>query len=242
MCNVRSIKVGLLLLLIMLTACSKYSKQEYISTYKAVDSSDWGLEMTEITIEIPGVEYEKTYLFMTDNQANFDATHTDLGWFGSSENRVFKDKNGISSAENMDNWINYANDSMVDAVLIGGDIIDFYSDENISVLQKYLNQLSVPYIYTYGNHDSYVPWENKFYDDEEEFVELFENGSHEISVLDVGEYYIVSVRNYAIDGTASVSEKAVSEFERVCEEGKPIILICHVPIYTEYTNGRRLWV
>lgn len=228
----------ILLLLIMLIACSKKQSERagYVSAYKSIDASAYGLEMSQITITIPDIVNERTYLYMADNQANFDKYRQDLGWFGSSESRIFQDEDGISSANNFDNWIHYANDSQVDALLLGGDIIDFYSDDNADALQNKLSMLEVPYIYTYGNHDSYVPWDNKFCDDEDKFVNFFRGGNQEITILDEGEYYIVSIRNYAIDGTAQVSDEALIEFENIYKEDKPIILMCHVPIYTEQTN------
>lgn len=202
-----------------------------------IDPSDYDLSLTEVTIEIPGLSDEDTYLFMTDNQANFDVDREDLGWFGSSSQRVFMDENGISAADNFDHWIEYANAFKVDGVLMGGDIIDFFSEENINVLHTKISELDVPYIYTYGNHDSYVPWENKFLDDENKFLDLFVNNNNEIQVLNQGDYYIVSIRNYQVDGTAQISDGALEVFQAVYEQNKPVILMCHVPIYTEQTEG-----
>lgn len=222
----------LLLSLSTFVACSNTQNFQH-----NVEPTEYNLSLTEITIEIPGLADEDTYLFMADNQANFDDVREDLGWFGTSKERVFLDENGISAADNMDNWINYANNSNVDGMLMGGDIIDFYSEKNINVLYSKISELNVPYLYTYGNHDSYVPWENKFVDDNEDFLNLFMEGNSEIQIFDQGEYYIASIRNYQVDGTAQVSDEALETFKTIYEQNKPIILMCHVPIFTEQTDG-----
>lgn len=47
----------------------------------------------------------------------------------------------------------------MDAVLLGGDTIDFPSKANINYLQECLSDLSVPYMYVNGYHDWTDPWE-----------------------------------------------------------------------------------
>lgn len=195
------------------------------------------LQLTEVVINVPEMKGKDTYLFMTDNQANFDLTREDLGWFGTADARIFKDENGVSAAENFDKWMEYANESKVDMVLMGGDIIDFYSTNNIDILEDKIKQLDMPFLYTYGNHDSYVPWENSFCDDETKFKQLFAEGNTDIQVIEKENYNIVSIRNYQVNGTAQVSLEALEQFKLVYEEGKPIILLCHVPIYTEKADG-----
>lgn len=209
----------------------------YMSSFNnRIKSADYGLELEEIRIEMDGVNGEYTFLYMTDNQANFDSRF-DLGWFGNSESRSYRDSNGISSADNLKNWFAYANDSKVDAFLMGGDVIDFGSEENISSLQNELTNLEMPYIYTYGNHDSYIPWENRFDDENPNFIQLFKANNCEFQAMDVGELCIVSVRNYQVDGIAQISAEALEQFKRIVEKNKPIILICHVPICTNETES-----
>ncbi|MGN0437426.1 MAG: metallophosphoesterase family protein [Lachnospiraceae bacterium] len=197
----------------------------------------YNLQLERIVIDIPTVEKEYDFLCFSDNQANFD-NREDLGWFGSSQNRVFVDANGVSSADNFDHFIQFANKSGVNGVLLGGDIIDFASETNLSVLKEKLSQLEGPYLFTYGNHDSYVPWENQFYDDNKQFLDLFSSTDNcEFQKLELEGVTIVSIKNYQKDGTANISNEALQQFKTVCNQGTPIILMLHVPIYTEYANG-----
>ena len=220
----------LLLLLFVFLLLNNVNK---INNYEETDS--YGLDIEDIQIEIDGLKKDYNILYMTDNQANFDERE-DIGWFGTKTNRTFTDDNGISAADNMWRWFSYANTNKVDAMVMGGDILDYFTEKNAIVLQECLDGLQVPYIYTYGNHDSYVPWDFKFDDDNQYFLNLFDGNDCEFQKLNMGEFYIVSIRNYAQDGTANISQKALEEFKKIYKENKPILLVIHVPIFTEKTQ------
>lgn len=214
---------------IMLTGCSSQQDRQQLE-----DSN--GITVSDVIITVPGLTEDCDYLFMADNQAVFEERE-DLGWFGTYENRTFRDEKGISSAQKFDSFIRYANESGVKGLLLGGDIIDYYSEKNVSVLKQKLSKLEIPYLYGYGNHDSYVPWENEFVDHDSAFLDLFDGDDCEFQMIECEDYHIVSVRNYQPDGTAQISDYALERFKEVYDAGKPIVLICHVPIYTSYTEG-----
>lgn len=221
----------------VIVGCSFSASSYYESNFDAsINCIDYNLELENINIEVEGLEGEYHFLHMTDNQANFD-DRFDLGWFGNRDTRCFRDANGISSADNFVNWINYANDSQVDAFLMGGDVIDFGSEKNYETLSTHLANIKSPYIYTYGNHDSYIPWEDRFDDQNPGFLQFFKEDNCEFQVIDIGELYIVSIRNYQIDGIAQISETALDEFKKIVQKDKPIVLLCHVPICTEETES-----
>lgn len=199
-------------------------------------SPKYDLDLDAVVVDLDTVEEEYSFLYVSDNQANFDSRQN-LGWFGSASDRVFTDESGISAADNFDHFISFANEEDMDAVLFGGDIIDFASQQNLRTLSRKIGSLNVPYLYTYGNHDSYVPWENRFDDDNEQFLSLFQNKDCEFQCMELEGINIVSVRNYQKDGTANVSSHALQQMKQVCQEGKPVILMLHVPVYTEQSQG-----
>ncbi|MCC8028379.1 MAG: metallophosphoesterase [Lachnospiraceae bacterium] len=217
------------------TADSTSADTETTADYESADADQdtsadgFDPELDEITLELDGISGEYSLLFLADNQANFDSRE-DLGWFGTKESRAFRDADGVASEDNLPGWIDYANAGEPDAVIFGGDILDIYTENNAARMYELLSCLEMPYLYTYGNHDSYVPWENCFEDDAEAFLRLFPDGNCEFSCLDMDDFYIVSVRDYAQDGTANVSAEALEAFRGVYNEGKPIILSIHVPV------------
>ena len=185
-------------------------------------------------MELCGVKVDDRLLFITDNQMNFD-NREDLGWFGTKYDRedLFRDEYGVTSADNFYRWIKYANENKLDAFVLGGDTIDYYTQTNSSMAGRLLRELHMPFVYTYGNHDTYIPWELRFADDDELEKEFYVNGGMECNSLDMGGYVIVSVKNYQNDGTANVSQEALDEFKDIIEDGKPIVLVMHVPLATE---------
>ena len=235
--NIRNRKIIVLTsVLIVCLAVVVLNKYFWHNNNQIISCEDYGLELEEVTVVVDGMDGEATYLYMSDNQISFDQKE-DLGWFGNGSERCYRDESGISSAENFPNWIEYANDSKVDGVIFGGDILDYCSSENMESLSEYLKKLEKPYLYVYGNHDTYIPWENRFDDENGDYLEMLPEHNPEIQVIDMKSYYLVSMRNYAIDGTANISKEALSKFEELYYEGKSIILFVHVPIYTELCEG-----
>lgn len=53
-------------------------------------------------------------------------------------------------------FVDIANKNQVDALLMGGDIIDYPSNANIDTLRSGLSRLNSNYLYTVGNHDWYM--------------------------------------------------------------------------------------
>lgn len=230
--NMNSRKRAAILILISALCLSGCGKEVHETAFTdSIAPEDYGLEMETVPISIDGVKGSYVFLYMTDDQAIFE-DREDLGWFGNTETRAFRDENGIPSGENIEHWIQYANDSKVDAFLTGGDMIDYGSAENIQTVQKKMSELTMPYLYTYGNHDSYIPWENTFADTDETFLKVFKDNNCEFQSLDMGEFYVASIRDYQVDGIAQISAEALEGFQSLYKKGKPIILICHVPIYT----------
>ena len=104
-------------------------------TGNGADTGDrnWEKHITEETVRLPGVEGEYSLLFLTD-------THVIIRDENASEAAVeneaaryprFVNEEGVFSAEQFPEWIRYANETKVDAVLLGGDIIDTPSGANL---------------------------------------------------------------------------------------------------------------
>ena len=134
--NTKSRKRAVILILISALCLSGCGKEVHETAFTdSVAPEDYGLEMETVPISVDGVKGSYTFLYMTDDQAIFE-NRDDLGWFGNTETRAFRDDAGIPSGENIEHWIQYANDSKVDAFLTGGDMIDYGSTENIQTVQK----------------------------------------------------------------------------------------------------------
>ncbi|MBR2403927.1 MAG: metallophosphoesterase [Lachnospiraceae bacterium] len=185
---------------------------------------------------IPGLQEEYEFLFLADLHLAIK-TREDVGPYGDADTRIaaFSNAKGTVSAEQFPQWIAYANKHGIDAVLMGGDMIDYYSDANAEFLAGWISKLEMPYLFTIGNHELFSPWEESI-PENSVIYGLFQNGDKSFQVLDYEEFAICAIDNEAYQ----VSEKALAEMRGWLEANpqKPVILLAHVPFYTE--NDRTL--
>ena len=205
---------------------------------------DWEKQVAEETVRIEGLKGEYTFLFLTDTHVIVRDEEASEQEAANEEARYpgFFNEEGVSSAEQFPEWIRYANENKVDAVLLGGDIIDTPSGANLQWLQEQLGQLDMPYLYVNGNHDWTYPWEYMTETGRETYLPLLEplmDGNTTIHSLDFGELAIVG-----IDDSPGQVEVGVSpEYERILAEGRPVIVLAHVPFMTQSVleKAREAW-
>lgn len=200
---------------------------------------EWEKHVIEETIVIEGIEKEYTLLFVTDTHIVIPDPEASEQQAENEIQRVqiFINAEGISSAEQFPEWIQYANEVQVDAVLLGGDIIDTPSDANREWLKNQLSQLNMPYLYVNGNHDWTYPWEYMTEAGRETYLPLLEpfmQGNTEVQALELGELMIIGID----DSTNQVSTGVLPKYEQYLEQGKPTIVMCHVPFMTQSALGR----
>lgn len=193
----------------------------------------------EETIVVEGLSEEYDLLFLTDTHmvVSSDGDSEQIGVNASERAPLFADDKGVSSALQFPAWMEYAGEQKVDALLLGGDIIDFPSRGTLEHLQKNLNTLSLPYLYTLGNHDWTFPWEYMTDKAREEYLPLLEpmlQGNGAIQRLDMGELTIVAVDN----SSNQVNGEALARYEEILAEGRPVIVMVHVPFMTQSVLGR----
>ena len=184
---------------------------------------------TTETVIIPGVEKEYTFLFLTDMHMAIK-TKQDLGAsLGDADERMkaFVNEEGILSSTQFTEWIAYANRLKPEGVLMCGDMIDYYSQENVEFLADNLQKLKVPYLYVLGNHEMYSPW-NETIAEDAEIYHLFRENNTAFQAWEFPEFTICAVDNQSYQ----VAPEALAAMQKEIEKGKPIILLAHVPFYT----------
>lgn len=209
---------------------------------------DYGLQVQDRTITIPGLQGSYDFLYIADTHCIVKTTERIDPWDTTTDDRIrsFSNGLGMSSAEQFPGWIRLANAYDADALLMGGDIIDYLSEENVQLVKDHLSDLQTDYLYAMGNHDSVDilnlygdDGDGGYVDDSPLIRDFFIDGDCECQVLDYGEFCVCSVNNHGSAAFARVSERALEEFRQVCAKGKPVILICHVPFGTESTSAFR---
>ncbi len=203
----------------------------------------WEKHIAEETVFIEGVEREYTLLFLTDTHM---VVQDDKAPDQEKENAAarfqeFVNQEGVPSAEQFPEWIRYANEIGADAVLLGGDIIDTPSEANLKWLEEQLSQLEMPYLYVNGNHDWTYPWEYMTEAGRETYLpllELFMNGNTVIQTLRLDGVTIVGID----DSTNQVDVGVLPVYEKILQEGNPVIVMAHVPFMTQSVLGRAVEV
>lgn len=203
------------------------------------DGGTAGLQITEKEICMEGLEGEYTLLFVTDSHAVVpgEAASEQEEEYETQRYAMFQGEDGADSASRFEAVIRYANERQVDALVLGGDIIDSPSEANLSWLSAQLAQLDMPYIYVPGNHDWTYPWEYMTEEGQEKYLtrlEPFMQGNTGVHTLELAEFTLVGID----DSPNQVREEAVRELEQLCEGEKPLIVVAHVPFLTQSVLGR----
>lgn len=225
-----------LLFCVILSGCSKPTETQ--------EEEEWKKTITEETLVIPGLKEEYTFLFLTDTHMVVpdEADSDKVEEYANLRFDEFQNEEDISSAEQFREWVDYANEQKIDALLLGGDIIDYPSIANIEYLEENLEQLEMPYLYALGNHDWTFPWEYMTVYGEETYLtqlEPYMQSNSAIHKLETEELIIVAVDNSA----NQIEPEAMEEYSRILQQGKPIIVMLHVPLLTQsvLTKAKEAW-
>ncbi len=210
----------------------------------AEKEENYTFHIVEKNINVPSVKGSYTFLYLTDSHiiklsGKEDTQVTDNAL---PRQTAFIDNAGNCSYEKFPEWISYANEADVDMVLLGGDIMDFPSEENLACLTQNLSALNMPYVYTMGNHDWTYPWEYMTPKGRETYRPLFNsftNNSPAAVITEYEELVVLSVDN----SSNQIESAALAKVDEAFSLGKPVILIMHVPFSTTtlLQNASKVW-
>ena len=193
------------------------------------------------TLTIPGLSREYTLLQVTDLHASAYSSEEAKAMKADRRNHIAARRNAFTdgfmlSEERMPYMFGYADTINADLLMLTGDIIDFPSELNMSMMYDNIKALKTPTLFTLGNHDwcfaddyltpnaaaTYIPAFNKMTVGEPA-DDMF------VRYVEYDEFMIVCVDNSADYVTA----ETVDKFLALCEKGKPIILMLHVPLHVD---------
>ena len=199
------------------------------------ESADLNISTEEINIHISGLEKEYIFLWLSDLHIiteNDEIAPEDIETVAarreSFKNPVgmYSDEFWLQLSESLDDW-------GADALLFGGDMIDHAANANIACLKEGLDNLDTPYIYVRADHD-YAPYYCEVQDEAAVAALHAEiDGYEEISLIEFEDLCLVGIN----DSTRQISATALQEMKDICEKGKPIILIIHVPLNSLYDTS-----
>lgn len=125
----------------------------------------------------------------------------------------------------------------VDAVVLTGDILTFPSAANLAVLKEQLAKLSVPWLYTLGNHDWHFIMLEEWNDDVRKRAypkfHALTGGNPAFGKLELGGVLLVCIDN----SNYQITEEQLAFFQSCLQSGRPCVLFVHIPLYIPSLAG-----
>ena len=196
-----------------------------------------GIEPADFEVRIKGLTRNYTFFHITDlHMCEFSPDEAvempETRRSYAQERRNFFTHAWDGAAALWNDYMTRAKAEGTDLLLLTGDIIDFPSEANMGTLKEGIKNSGIPTLYVVGNHD----W--SFADDYHtsnatalhypKFADLCGGDPH-VSWMEYDDLIVCAVD----DSLDRVSKETVDKFLALCEKGKPIILIMHVPLYVE---------
>lgn len=217
---------------------------ESAASMNTINPAEWNLKVTEEEIRLPGVKGEYDILFITDTHSmnNNEEDSQQVQEYWKSRSEQFYNQEDTADAECLEKWVSYANARKVDAVFLGGDIIDFPSRDNLVYFETQIERLEMPYLYTLGNHDWTFPWEYMTKQGKETYLPLLEpymSGNTALHTWENEDFLVIAVDN----SSGQINDEALGTYRELLSSDKPVILLVHVPFITQsvLTKAREVW-
>lgn len=189
------------------------------------------------TIVIPGLTKEYRFVHITDAHmtafSDIDINSWEASRYYYNVNRRYMfTADGIYAEDRFPLCIDYANEIEADGIFLTGDIIDFPSEKNISLLYENVKRFKGKSIYCFGNHDwnysdDYMT-DNSAVTNRPLFNDIT-NGDTYFSYIEYDGFIVASIDN----SSNTVSQETVDKFLALYEKNKPIIVILHVPFHVD---------
>lgn len=141
--------------------------------------------------------------------------------FAKGFGEICEAEHNIPAQQQLMDLLSYTEENKADALLISGDLVDFYSSANMRFVQRMLEDLTIPYMWVCGNHEAHK--EN--YPDYAPFMRM----DPSFQVIEQEDFLIVGIDN----GQREISPYQLERLKALFAKDKPILLVMHVPIKTK---------
>ncbi|MDR0220197.1 MAG: metallophosphoesterase [Lachnospiraceae bacterium] len=194
-----------------------------------------GLNIKTEEIIIAGLEGEYRFLFFSDLHMALagEGDSPEIRDYVAERSAAFDGASSLTAPAKLAALVEAANAQTLDAVLMGGDIIDCPTPAALASLSQNLKLLDAPYLFALGNHDYTFPWE---YFSEKSLTEYLPELATSVDVAADG-FSILELDGLVVvaldDSTNQINPAALSRLEAVLAQQKPVIILMHVPLVTD---------
>ena len=195
-----------------------------------------GLRVDEVAIDLPGVEKAYEILFVSDMHILTVDESVYEDHVSVAQNRyenMFRSSTGTYSYDTWQKLSSVIDDFQADALVMGGDMMDFVSPANVTLFQNGLNQIKTPYMYLRADHDMGTWYSDSLSTEDALGLHRGICSYEDMYIMDFGEFYVLGWNN----STGQLTEAGLVAAQGIWDNGKPIILATHVPINSIIDNG-----
>lgn len=137
---------------------------------------------------------------------------------------------GLLPVDALDQALNYADEIHADGVFLCGDGTDYFSPGTVRYMKERISAAKTEVFYVCGNHEGGDYYKavadlRACYPD---YAPLMQ-GTPDFWIRDMGEFLLVGMD----DSDKKITRGQLDGLNRVLSDGKPVILLIHIPMYTE---------
>lgn len=184
-----------------------------------------------VTVKLPGLSRPYTFLHISDTHITHacETDRDDEKAMAEKQAKVWNQAD-IFPVDAFANVLEYADETKPDAILMAGDIVDYYTESNVKYLGEMLAACKTECLYVPGNHE-YGAYAGTLPSVAEMRAKLspMMQGTPDFWVRDYEDFLIVGV----CDATYRFTAEQVEKLRAVIARGKPILMMLHLPIRSE---------
>lgn len=205
----------------------------------------YSVKQDSAIVEMPGVQKKLRILHITDSHITYPGENDKK--FESYSNRMskaylnevdYQTKKPITGAEAFSKLMDKAVKQKIDLIALTGDILNYPSEHAVNFLLGELKRTGIPFVYVAGNHDWHFEgmkgsdldlretWREKI------LKPLYAGNDYDCSARIMNGVDIVAIDNSIYQITA----KQLNFYRREKAKGLPIVLLMHIPVYTDTNN------
>lgn len=186
-----------------------------------------GLETEEVEVVIPGLTEEYHFLFLADLHIITENNEISPSELENIQSRLLWSSvsDGTTAAEYWGMLPDILDSCSADAVLFGGDMIDFCSSSNVACLKQGLDRIITPYLYVRADHDLKPYWCQGITEEQCQSLHNEIDTNPQVWCMKLPELCVAGINN----STEQISENALQQMKEIFSKGKPVILLTHVP-------------
>ncbi|MBE6930391.1 MAG: hypothetical protein E7463_08930 [Ruminococcaceae bacterium] len=187
-----------------------------------------------VTIRIPGLTRDYVFYHTSDAHVAWaDPTDSTADRELAATQTQRWNLHGILPPAGFDDTLRTASENHADGLFLCGDIADYYHPSTVRRIRDRLTNAAVEPLYVCGNHEGGSYKNGPRYDKAlrphyPDYAGMM-HGTPDLWVRDFGEFLIVGID----DSDKKVRPEQVAALKNLCADGRPILLLMHIPIYTE---------